>query len=99
VYKSRHTYQPDRPFEPWLFAVIRNVTGKYLDHYQKRLAVEVQLDELPDLSIEGGSGLELDLRAALEQLPPTQIQALDSPKCWAFQLLKLQGARAPAPVR
>jgi hypothetical protein len=24
VYKSRHTYQPDRPFEPWLMAIIRN---------------------------------------------------------------------------
>jgi RNA polymerase sigma-70 factor, ECF subfamily len=25
VYKSRHTYQPDRPFEPWLFAILRKV--------------------------------------------------------------------------
>jgi RNA polymerase sigma factor (sigma-70 family) len=69
VYKSRHTYQSDRPFEPWLFAIIQNVTAKYLHRNQKRQQVEAQLDELPEVSVEGGSGLESDLRTALEQLP------------------------------
>lgn len=69
-------YQSDRPFEPWLFAIIQNVTSKYLDHNQKRQQVEAQLDELPEVLIEGGSGPELDLRTALEQPPPTQLEAL-----------------------
>src|SRR5690348_5449556 len=51
VYKSRHTYEPGRPFEPWLFAIIRNVTGKYLHRLQGRRAVEVELDEVPDLCV------------------------------------------------
>src|ERR1700674_4751255 len=30
VFKSRHTYQLSRPFEPWLFAIVRNVIAAYL---------------------------------------------------------------------
>ena len=30
VYKSRHTYQPNRPFEPWLFAIVGKVMGNHL---------------------------------------------------------------------
>jgi RNA polymerase sigma-70 factor (ECF subfamily) len=30
VFKSRHTYQLARPFEPWLFAIVRNVTAANL---------------------------------------------------------------------
>ena len=29
IFKSRHTYQPARPFEPWLFAIVRNVMAAY----------------------------------------------------------------------
>jgi DNA-directed RNA polymerase specialized sigma24 family protein len=92
VYKSRHTYQSHRPFELWLFAIIQNVTGKYLDHNHKRQRVEAQLDEFPDVSIEGGSGLELDLRAALEQLPLTQLQALALTKVLGLSIADVQGA-------
>lgn len=76
VYKSRHTYQPDRPFEPWLFAIIGKVTGNHLRRDQKRLAVQIQLDELPELCNEGTSGEESELREALEQLSPAQVEAL-----------------------
>ena len=36
VYRSRQTYQPARPFEPWLFAIVRNVTAKHLTNYRLR---------------------------------------------------------------
>jgi RNA polymerase sigma factor (sigma-70 family) len=76
AYKSRHTYQSDRPFEPWLFAILRNVTGKYLEHDRKRRQVEMQVNELPDVSIEGEFSLQLDLRVALAELSSTQLQAV-----------------------
>jgi RNA polymerase sigma-70 factor, ECF subfamily len=83
VYKSRHTYQPNRPFEPWLFAIVRKVTANHLRHDRKRLAVQIQLDELPELCNQSTSSGELELREALEQLSPAQIEAL--------ALTKLQG--------
>ena len=30
IFKSRHTYQLTLPFEPWLFAIVRNVISAYL---------------------------------------------------------------------
>ena len=30
VYRSRHTYDAQRPFEPWLFAIVRKVSGEHL---------------------------------------------------------------------
>jgi RNA polymerase sigma-70 factor (ECF subfamily) len=83
VYKSRHTYQPDRPFEPWLFAIVGKVMATHVRHDQKRLAVQIQLDELPELCNEGTSDGELELREALEQLSSAQLEAL--------VLTKLQG--------
>jgi RNA polymerase sigma-70 factor (ECF subfamily) len=30
--RSRHTFQPDRPFRPWVFAILRNTLN---DHYRR----------------------------------------------------------------
>lgn len=76
VYKSRHTYEVGRPFEPWLFAITRRVTGRHLNRIKGRLAVEVAVDEPPEALTEGGSDLELRLREAFEQLPRRQFEAV-----------------------
>jgi len=76
VYKSRHTYQPDRPFEPWLFAIVRKVSGEHLRRERQRLGVHVQVGELAEISCAGGSTNDLELREAIEQLSPTQMEAL-----------------------
>jgi RNA polymerase sigma factor (sigma-70 family) len=86
VYKSRHTYQPDRPFEPWLFAIVGKVMANHLRHDQKRLAVQIQLDELPESCNEGTSDGELELREALEQLSPVQLEALALTKLWGLSV-------------
>lgn len=75
VYKSRHTYEPARPFEPWLFAIVRKVSGEHLRRERQRMAFQIQVEELPEVS-EHGSLHELELREALGQLSPTQIEAL-----------------------
>jgi len=76
VYKSRHTYQPNRPFEPWLFAIVRKVTANHLRHDRKRLAMQIQLDELPELCNQSTSSGELELREALKQLSSAQLEAV-----------------------
>lgn len=76
VYKSRHTYQPERPFEPWLFAIARKVSGEHFRRERQRLGFQIQVGELPEISSDGGSINDLELREALEQLSPTQMEAL-----------------------
>jgi RNA polymerase sigma-70 factor, ECF subfamily len=76
VYKSRHTYQPERPFEPWLFAIVRRVSGEHFRRERQRLAFQMPVEELPETSSEGGATSELELREAVAQLSPPQIEAL-----------------------
>jgi len=76
VYKSRHTYQPERPFEPWLFAIVRKVSGEHFRRERQRLGFQIQVDELPEMATAGESTNDLDLREALEQLSPMQMEAL-----------------------
>jgi RNA polymerase sigma-70 factor (ECF subfamily) len=76
VYKSRHTFEPGRPFEPWLFAIVRKVSGEHLHRERQRFGFQIQVEELPDISGEHGSINDLELREALDQLSPTQIEAL-----------------------
>ncbi len=76
VYKSRHTYQSERPFEPWLFAIVRKVTGEHLRRNRERLGFLVGMDEIPEICVEAASGLDVELREAFEQLSPMQMEAL-----------------------
>jgi RNA polymerase sigma factor (sigma-70 family) len=76
VYKSRHTYEPERPFEPWLFAIVRKVSGEHLRRERQRVGFQILVEELPEISVQGSSLNELELREALEQLSPTQIEAV-----------------------
>jgi RNA polymerase sigma-70 factor (ECF subfamily) len=76
VYKSRHTYQPARPFEPWLFAIARKVAGEHLRRDRERRGFQVQLPELPEFAVEGPGAFDIELREALEQLSPSQLEAL-----------------------
>ena len=48
VYKSRHTYQPERAFEPWLFAIVRRVTAEYLRRNPVQSGFHEETDEAPD---------------------------------------------------
>jgi RNA polymerase sigma-70 factor (ECF subfamily) len=86
VYKSRHTYEPERPFEPWLFAIVRKVSGEHLRRERQRVGFQIQVEELPEIRIEGSSINELELREALEQLSPTQIEAVGLTKVIGLSL-------------
>jgi RNA polymerase sigma-70 factor, ECF subfamily len=80
IFKSRHTYQTDRPFEPWLFAIVRNVLFAYLQRHKQRGGWHEPVDELPEVRIEDQSSLALELQEGLSQLPASQLEALELTK-------------------
>ena len=84
MHRVRHTYDPERPFEPWLFAIARS---RLIDHLRRRRrlsTLEVLTDTLPEVAaggmaeMAGGSAFEI-----LERLPAAQREA--------FSMLKLEG--------
>lgn len=80
VYRSRHTFQPQRPFEPWLFAIVRRVTGEHLRRKRQHSGVEILIDEAPEMVTESSAGLSIGLREAMERLPPAQLEAVELTK-------------------
>jgi RNA polymerase sigma-70 factor (ECF subfamily) len=86
LFEARQTYEPDRPLEPWLFAIARNVTADYLRRNWTRASwQELAADppDRPDLSRDESPGAAPDLAEALDKLPPNQREA--------FSMLKLEG--------
>jgi len=88
VHRARHTFDPARPLEPWLFAITRNVSIDHARRNIRRGANEVLLDELPEHAGAIDAPLEPRLGAALEQLPEKQRRA--------FEMLKLEGMTVEA---
>jgi RNA polymerase sigma factor (sigma-70 family) len=76
VYRSRHTYQSGRPLEPWLFAIVRKVSSEHLRRTRQRFAWQVETDEMPEPAAEENPSLAVEFREALEQLSPSQREAL-----------------------
>jgi RNA polymerase sigma-70 factor (ECF subfamily) len=83
VHRARHTYEPSRPFEPWLFAIARRVLTRRRGERITREAREVAVRVLPEIAVEGDGAVRLELERALRRLTPDQRQA--------FALLKLDG--------
>ncbi len=82
VHRARHTYDPSRPFEPWLFAVARYEAWAHLKRRAKRQSREV-LDEDFSMHPAEATASMTQLDAALRQLPPKQRDAV--------RLLKVEG--------
>lgn len=84
MHRARHTYDPRRPFEPWLFAIARS---RLIDHLRRRRrlsAVEVLTETLPEVPATVGDGTAGESAfEILERLPSTQREA--------FAMLKLEG--------
>lgn len=76
VYRSRHTYDSARPFEPWLFAIARKVSLEHLRRNRRQVRAEVHAGDLPEVRVEASASHALELRRALERLPITQMEAV-----------------------
>jgi len=82
VHRARHTYDPRRPFEPWLFAIARFVAVSYIRR-RARVRCEVLVDVTPDVTGgDEGAGTH-QIAEALRGLSPTEREAI--------QLLQVEG--------
>ena len=82
-FQARHTYQPSRPLEPWLFAIARNVAADHARQYWTRASVEQLTDEIPESAAASEPRSNPNLADAVARLPDQQREA--------FAMLKLEG--------
>lgn len=96
VHAVRATYDPARPFLPWLMAIARNRTADMARRHQRR-SPEVAVDTYPETSgadeanTDQGIGDPEALRQAVATLPPGQRVAIELLK---FRELSLKEAAA-----
>jgi RNA polymerase sigma-70 factor (ECF subfamily) len=79
VHLKRHTFAPDAPFGPWLFAVARNKIIDALRRRGRRIFVPIEdfAETLPGESTEPGPS-ERDVEKQLSELPERQRDVLRS---------------------
>jgi RNA polymerase sigma-70 factor (ECF subfamily) len=84
LHQARRSYDPTRPFLPWLMAIVRNRLTDGARRYISRSAHEVLVDELPETfsdadpnTIDGPYGDPEALRLALKALPEGQRRAVE----------------------
>jgi RNA polymerase sigma factor (sigma-70 family) len=83
VYESRHTYDPARRFEPWLFAIARNVGADFQRRHWSQARWQELVEEPPEQGTECTGSARMVLRDALTRLPLGQREA--------FMMLKIEG--------
>jgi RNA polymerase sigma factor (sigma-70 family) len=84
LHQARRSYDPSRPFLPWLMAIVRNRVTDGARRYISRSAHEVVVDQLPETfssahpnTIDGPYGDPEALRLALKALPDGQRRAIE----------------------
>ncbi len=99
VHAVRATYDPARPFLPWLLAIMRNRLADGARRYARRDAHEVQIDDL-DVTFSNGRtntttsayGDPDELKQAIEGLPPGQRNAIEMLKLRELSLKEAAAA-------
>jgi RNA polymerase sigma-70 factor, ECF subfamily len=83
VFQARHTYEPGRPLEPWLFAIARNVAADHSRRRWSRASWEELTADLPERAESESPAAAPDIERLLTRLPRAQREA--------FAMLKLDG--------
>ena len=82
IHRARHTFDPARRFEPWMYTIARNVSIDHERQRSTRRKREVLTAESPEIHASAAM-CEAPLTAALERLPESQRRA--------FSMLKIEG--------
>ena len=84
VHAARSTYDPARPFLPWLTAIARNRMADGARRYARRTANELASDREPETFPASGANMPQDrygdaeaLAQAMADLPPRQRRAIE----------------------
>lgn len=98
LHRARHTYRPERPFEPWFWTIARNaITDAQRARTTRRLREQPLGDAdvavSAEQAVESRLPLSRGLREALGELPETQRQAVE-----LLHLQQLTVAQAAARV-
>ena len=91
LHRARHTYEPTRPLEPWLFTIASHIVDGHERRRRSRRAREVLVGAPPDAAMESDGPLKPQLEQALRRLSPNQRQAL--------ALLRVDGLSIAAAAR
>jgi RNA polymerase sigma-70 factor (ECF subfamily) len=82
LHRARHTYRPERPFAPWLYAIARNAVTDQIRAGGRRRSRELSLEEegvaepaVAPAPVEDDA-LSPELGRALASLPPRQREAV-----------------------
>ncbi|WP_439815867.1 sigma-70 family RNA polymerase sigma factor [Zavarzinia sp. CC-PAN008] len=76
IHSRRMTYDPDRPFTVWAYAIARY---KWIDSLRRRrrhVPLEGLEEVLPGAEFEAASGARMDIERLLATLPPKQAGAI-----------------------
>ncbi len=99
LHAVRATYDPERPFLPWLIAITRNRLADGARRYARRAAHEVQVEEYPVTFAEDAANTEIEsygdsdaLRHAIAALPPGQRTAVELLKLRELSLKEASAA-------
>jgi len=99
LHAVRATYDPRRPFMPWLLAIARNRMVDSARRYGRRAAHEVQVENLPVTFSEDATNLESErygdpdlLKQAIGALPTGQRMAVEMLKVREMSLKEASAA-------
>ncbi len=83
LHVARATYDPERPFVPWLLAIVRNRLADGARRYVRQAAHEVTVDDLSVTFADAAANTITEvgdtraLKDAVQALPPGQRQAIE----------------------
>jgi RNA polymerase sigma-70 factor, ECF subfamily len=91
LHRVRHTYDPARPFLPWLMAIVRHRLVDAARRHGRRGARETSIDVVDEtfLAVEANTFSERDadiVRRAVAGLPPGQRRAVELVKLGGLSL-------------
>jgi RNA polymerase sigma factor (sigma-70 family) len=77
IHLSRHTYEPGRPVEPWVFAIAGYVLARQVRSSARRATREVLVDAMPAEPVRAAAPTRAEVKEALGRLPWQQREALE----------------------